>query len=94
MVSLNFQLVSPASKFKVEGGKLVIVNGYAPHNGHPFDVRQQFYSELAEEYSRVSSYGLKMICGDLNARLLRQLPGEEDIMGDYVFGSADATGTC
>ena len=51
-------------KLRVRGGRLAIVNGYAPHNGQPHDVRQQFYSHLSEVYSSTGCHGMKMIIGD------------------------------
>ena len=35
--------------------------------------------------------GPKIIMGDLNSRLQRRLPGEEDVVGDFVFGNPHAT---
>ena len=73
-------------KFRVGGGKVAIINAYAPHGGKPFDERLQLYRELAELYSCTSCHDLKLVCGDLNARLQKRLVGEEAVLGDQVSG--------
>ena len=78
-------------KLRVKGGKAVVFTAYAPHNGRPFDERQAFYSELQEAYHSTSCHGLKVICGDLNARLHKRLPGEEVHMGEFMYGNPNAT---
>ena len=59
---------------------------YAPHNARPLDERFDFYAQLDVEYRNYSANVGKFIFGDLNARLGRQQPGEEDIIGDSTFG--------
>ena len=44
-------------KMRVQGGKLVVVNGYAPHNGYPHDVRQAFFHEITQAFLTMSCYG-------------------------------------
>ena len=77
-------------KFRVAGGKLGIISAYAPHNGHPFDARQEFFEKLGSMYERTAVNKGKFIFGDLNSRLHTRLPGEEAYIGDYVFGDPSA----
>ena len=51
-----------------------------------FHDRHRFFEVLTAVFRRTSVNGLKMIFGDLNARLQRRLPGEEQIIGEHVFG--------
>ena len=74
-------------KIRVRGGKAVVFNAYAPHGGRGHDERQQFYSQLADVYRSTSSHGIKLIAGDLNARLHKRLAGEEERVGEFVFGN-------
>ena len=72
-------------KVRVKGGKAVFFSAYAPHSGKPFLGRQCFFQNFAEEVSKTSSHGPKVLLGDWNARLYRPLPGESDIIGPHVF---------
>ena len=72
-------------KLRISGGKMAIVNAYAPHSGHPFPIRQGFFHELSEFVQRISCHGPKILCGDFNARLYKHLPGESNIIGPYLF---------
>ena len=77
-------------KVRTIGGKVAIINAYAPHSGKPYDERHDFYPDLSRVYSSTSAHGMEMVCGDLNARLHRRLGGEEDVLGPFVFGNAGA----
>ena len=77
-------------KIRVQGGKMSIVTAYAPHSGYDFVDRQSFFYSLAEFVHKQSVHGPKLVCGDLNARLFRQLPGEENLIGPHVFENKTA----
>ena len=79
-----------ALKVRVSRGKPGICGVYAPHNGHPYSLRQRFFSELTEFARTFSTHGAKVILGDLNARLYRQVSGEGRFVGPYVFSNASA----
>ena len=74
-----------ALKIRVRGGKMSIITAYAPHSGYDFADRQSFFHSLSEFVHKQSVHGPKLVFGDLNARLFRQLPGEEHLIGPYVF---------
>lgn len=74
-------------KLRIPGGKLALVSAYAPHSGYAFDIRQEFFEELGTMFKRTSVNGPKYIFGDLNSRIQRQMPGEETVFGDHVFGN-------
>ena len=73
-------------KIRVKGGKAVIINTYAPHNGHDYQLRQQYFSALADVSSSMSAYGLKLIVGDLNSRIHNNIGGEDQVFGEFCFG--------
>ena len=50
------------------------------------DTRQQFSEDLGAVFRRTSCNGPKFVFGDLNSRILRQVPGEEDFFGEFVLG--------
>ena len=73
-------------KVRVPGGCCQIFSVLAPHNLKPQPERVQFYDELEESISRMSSNGPKLIFGDLNARIGQRRPGEERVLGEHCFG--------
>ena len=79
-------------KLRVPGGKLVIINAYAPHGGYDYNTRQVFFNLLREVYAGTSCHGLKLIVGDLNSRI--HIPNASDAdplepFGPYCFGKPD-----
>ena len=50
------------------------------------DEKIQFYEALDQAIAQISVNGMKIILGDMNARIGPRLPGEEHILGEYVFG--------
>ena len=69
------------------GGKAVLISAYGPHGGHPYEDRYDFFSTLSDLYSRISSHGAKIVIGDLNARVVNVQPGEEHVVGPFLFGN-------
>lgn len=77
-------------KMRVPGGKVCIVSAYSPHSGYSYNERQHFYTELGNFVDKLSSNGPKLVYGDFNAKLFRQLPTETDVIGLYVHPSANS----
>ena len=77
-------------KMKVKDGSIAIFSLYAPHNMKPLDERFNFYSDLGRVMEKCSAHGAKYLFGDLNARLGKRRPGEDDIIGPHGFGRAAA----
>ena len=73
-------------RVKTLGGSLAIIGTYAPHNRRPLDERLAFYDTLETHLDKSKVSGEQYIIGDMNARLGRRRPGEEDHVGDYTFG--------
>ena len=76
-------------KLRVPGGKLAVISAYAPHSGYTFNARQQFFEDLGTMYEKTSVNGIKMVFGDLNARVIRRISGEEAFVGEHVFGDPE-----
>ena len=87
---LQFSNRLSCMKIRVSRGQIAIINGYAPHSGYPFAVRQCFFEKLGDMIRKTSLNGLKLVFGDLNARIQRRMPGEDAFVGEYVFGSTNA----
>ena len=75
---------------RVRGGKMASISAYAPHSGYSFDQRQAFFEQLGDMIENTSVNGLKLVAGDLNARIHQRFPGEEDVLGEFTFGNKDA----
>ena len=73
-------------KLRVQGGCMALFSVYAPHTLHPLSDRIAFYDELERNLQRVSVNGVKLIFGDLNARLGRRKAGEQQVLGEFCFG--------
>ena len=56
-------------------------------DAHPYDERQKFYSDLGDLLGQGAGHGPKFVFGDMNARVLRQLAHEQEIVGPGAFGS-------
>eukprot|EP00969_Alexandrium_andersonii_P307633 13598576-Alexandrium_andersonii.AAC.1 len=63
--------------------ELVIISAYAPHAGHEFETRQQFFDELAELVENLGGPRPLLVLGDLNARIYHSFEDERDIFGPY-----------
>ena len=68
-------------KLRTPGGKMKNINAYAPHNGNDDAFRQSFCADLGRALDAVSSFGMKVVVGDLNAWVHRSCLGEGDVFG-------------
>lgn len=63
------------------------MTAYAPQGGHDVAIRSSFFDELRSFVARLSTHGPKIVCGDFNARMHYQKPGEHHVVGPHVFGN-------
>ena len=79
-------------KLRVPGGKWVLCNIYAPHNGKDFAVRHAFFQNVATWLTQQSRHGPLYVVGDFNARIHKIFDEEADsrCLGPYVFGKTSA----
>ena len=77
-------------KLRVMGGQVVFVSVYAPPNteNHPFESRQELYSQAQSFIASQRCHEPVFVCGDFNARLHYRQCGEESVLGPGVFGNA------
>ena len=71
---------------RVADGAISFLNAYASQSGISFEMRETYYNELHDVYTKGRVHGPTVILGDFNARLHRLMAGEEDILGPYIFG--------
>lgn len=72
------------------GSVLVIISAYAPQSGRSPDERREFFETLSSFYAAERSHGPCIVLGDFNARLHLLRAGEEDVLGEWVFGNRNA----
>ena len=73
-------------RVKVKGGITTFVSAYAPHDGHDFELRHDFFSLLFESTGTVGKHTSCTVLGDFNAQLGNVGKGEDHIIGPFVFG--------
>ncbi len=74
-------------RLKVSGGMLNVVSAYAPHSGYPCEIRKAFFDNFGTAWPRPTAHTDTVAFGDFNAKLFGQLPGDEDVIGRFVFKS-------
>ena len=67
-----------------------IVTAYVHTHKYDLSERQEFFHSLAEFVQKQSAHGPKLVLGDFNARLVKQLFGEDDIIGLHIFENLGA----
>ena len=70
--------------------RLALVSACAPHFGYAFGDRQKFFEDLRDMISQTSVNKLKLVLGDSNARILKQLLGGESYVVAHIFVNAAA----
>ena len=85
---IGFRLVSERLaklRLKANGGVLNLVSAYAPHSGHDYEIRKEFFNGLVSVWKAATRHECTLALGDLNAKLFDQMAGDSDILGDFVF---------
>ena len=68
-------------KVRVCGGQVIFVSAYAPHSGHSFETRHDFFTRAHGFIHSQRCHGPTLVLGDFNARLHHRQSGEERIIG-------------
>lgn len=87
---MGFQLISERlamPKLRMTGGKLHLLSGYAPHSGHSYGVRKEFFDQLEAAWKPRGEHAVTMAMGDMNAKLFHRSDVNEDTIGRFVFES-------
>lgn len=74
-------------RLRVKGGLLNVLSAYAPHSGHSYQVRKLFFDDLLSQWKPTGAHTCCIALGDFNAKLFGRMPGEQDVLGAFVFPS-------
>ena len=83
------QLCDRLASIQIKAARRAInfISAYAPHKGHPYDVRSAFYKDLGTLFERCSRGGSRVfVLGDLKARIGVQTACEKEYFGPYSYG--------
>ena len=78
----------------MQAGDLDIISTYAPQASSLLLGAQCFakhYHELMEILGAKYSFSPKIVLGDFNARIIKALPYERDVIGPYTLGASDGS---
>ncbi|VDO79926.1 unnamed protein product [Schistosoma margrebowiei] len=77
---------------KKEGILMNIIQFYAPTNDGNDDIKDQFYERLQSVIEKCPRKDLTILMGDLNAKVVIDNTGYEDIMGRHRLGKRNENG--
>ena len=64
-----------------------LTNVYAPHAGHTFQLKTDFYDKLHDILQRQATHTINLVLGDFNARIMEVLPQEKNLIGEHIYCS-------
>jgi hypothetical protein len=67
------------------GGSLAIINTHAPHEGRPDEI-QDHWQTVHDVLDEIGPHPIKLLCGDMNARLHYRYEEETDVIGPFYTG--------
>ncbi|KAL6490434.1 hypothetical protein MHYP_G00007790 [Metynnis hypsauchen] len=74
-----------SARFNSKGRKITIIQCYAPTNAADEEEKEDFYSSLQSLFDRTPRRDMKIMMGDLNAKVGDDNTGRELIMGGTVY---------
>ena len=77
------------ARFQTKHAKVTVVQVYAPTETSPVEEKDAFYEQLQTTLDDVSSYDVKLLLGDFNAKIGPDRSGSETVIGPH--GSAQNT---
>ena len=80
------------ARFDAKYRKLTIIQVYAPTNEAPIEEKDEFYNQLETSLVKASKRDIKIIMGDLNAKVGNDNMEREDIMGKHGVGTINENG--
>ena len=92
---VSWEPVSPRilmARYNSKGRKVTIIQCYAPTNTANANDKEEFYDQLQATINRVPKTDLKIVMGDINAKVGEDNPERELIMGKHGVGELNENG--
>ena len=92
---LSWEPVSPrilTARFNSKGRKVTIIQCYAPTNAADEEVKEEFYDQIQAIMENAPKRDLKILMGDINAKVGSDNTGKELIMGKHGIGEQNENG--
>ena len=92
---IEWEPISPrilTARFNSKGRKVTIVQCYAPTNTAKIEAKENFYQQLQDTFDRLPKRDIKILMGDLNAKIGSDNSGRELIMGTHALGEMNENG--
>ena len=80
------------ARFKSSARNITVINAYAPTNLATPEVKDEFYEQLQSVLNKIPRRDIKVLLGDLNAKVGNDNAGREDIMGKHGLGVQNDNG--
>ena len=80
------------ARFKSSARNISVINAYAPTNLATEEKKDEFYEQLQAVLSKTPKRDIKILLGDLNAKVGSDNAGREDIMGKHGLGVQNDNG--
>ena len=80
------------ARFNSKGRKVTIIQCYAPTNTAEEEMKEEFYTMLQGIYDKVPARDMKIVMGDLNAKIGSDNKGKEITMGKEALGIMNENG--
>ena len=92
---IEWEPVSPriiTARFNSKGRKVTIIQCYAPTNTAEEETKEEFYTMLQGILDKVPARDMKIVMGDLNAKIGSENKGKETVMGKEALGVMNENG--
>ena len=92
---LSWEPVSPriiTARFNSRGRKVTILQCYAPTNTSSLESKEEFYEQIQATMDKIPKRDLKILMGDLNAKVGSDNTDKELIMGRHGVGEQNENG--
>ena len=80
------------ARFNSKGRKVTIIQCYAPTNAAEEEAKEEFYARLQTVIDKAPTRDLKILMGDMNAKIGTDNSGKELIMGTEALGNMNENG--